>query len=393
MRFFGALAREIGGTEPAMQPKDTQNLDTQNLLILAREKSHAGRQELFRNVWDLFEKRGDSLSDAERSLMLDILRQISHDVEMEVRSKLAKRLASSPNAPRELVQLLANDDIGVAHSILLESKVLADIDLIEVVRHRSFQHQLAVAVRRNISPDVCNALADTGNEAVVVSMLRNETANVSFALLDRLADQSQTTASYQGPLLQRPGLPEDVASKMYGWVSAALRQYIVDNFEVDIDDLDDSLSDTFTEAVEEAKANEAGDPTQRLIDKLHAGGQLTVGYALKALRQSDVNTFELTLARLLDLRPRLFRRILYERGGEGLTIACKTLCMDRSVFLTIYELTREAKGEKAAVEMEQMAKMRALFDRMNPESARRVLRKWQRDPAFLAAVKQIDPEA
>jgi uncharacterized protein (DUF2336 family) len=364
--------------------------DVAKLFELAQQKSQAGRETLFKNVWDLFENRSGSLSQTERALMTDILRRLSHDVEMKVRIKLAKRLADSSSCPVELIQVLANDSIEVAHPILIESKLLQDEDLVEIVRQRSMQHQLAVTMRAELTPEVCDALAESGNEEVVVSMLKNEGAKISFALMDRLASESEERESYQEPLLNRPHLPPDVAKKMYGWVSAALREYISDHFEIDLDDLDDTLSQTFREAVEEAADKEEEDsPAQRLVNKLYDAGQLTAGFALKSLRQGEVNTFELAMAKLSGLRPRLMRRIIYERGGEGLAITCRSIEIDKSVFLTLYDLTRKALGEVGEAERKNTEELRNLFDGMNPESAKRVLRKWQRDSEYLSAVKQF----
>src|SRR4051812_41760489 len=98
--------------------------DGEHLLELARDKTVAGRRALVGIVSDLFFVSGEALSDRERSLMSEILRQLIHDVEVEVRRALAGRLAKEARAPRELVLALANDEIEVAHPILVHSSVL-----------------------------------------------------------------------------------------------------------------------------------------------------------------------------------------------------------------------------------------------------------------------------
>ena len=94
------------------------------LLDLARGKTAAARRLLAETVSDLFLADGTVLTERERALMIDILRRLVHDVEMSIRGTLAERLADRPAAPRELVVELANDDIEVAHSILVRSEVL-----------------------------------------------------------------------------------------------------------------------------------------------------------------------------------------------------------------------------------------------------------------------------
>ncbi|MDP6603590.1 MAG: DUF2336 domain-containing protein [Rhodospirillales bacterium] len=77
---------------------------------------------------------------------------------MPVRRIVSQQLANVPDVPEALVRLLANDDIEVAYPILVYSELLRDADLIEVIRHRTQEHQLAVAIRNEVSETVSNAL-------------------------------------------------------------------------------------------------------------------------------------------------------------------------------------------------------------------------------------------
>ena len=120
--------------------------DVEQLLALARDKTVASRQTLVETVSDLFFANEGVLSDRERALMTDILRQLIHDVEMSVRKALSERFSAQDGAPHDLVLALANDDIEVAHPILTDSQILQDIDLIEIIHHRTLEHQLAIAI-------------------------------------------------------------------------------------------------------------------------------------------------------------------------------------------------------------------------------------------------------
>jgi uncharacterized protein (DUF2336 family) len=141
--------------------------DLKLLVAMARDKSAAGRKALVDAVGDLFRNKGDVLSDLERALMSEILRQIIHEVEMSVRRRLSDRLAQMKDAPHDLILRLANDSIEVAHPILIDSDLLHDIDLVEIIQHRTLQHQLAIAMRRNLSESVTEALVETGNSDVI----------------------------------------------------------------------------------------------------------------------------------------------------------------------------------------------------------------------------------
>jgi hypothetical protein len=59
--------------------------ETQRLLELAGDTSVAAHQALAATITDLFFARGDFLTDRERSLMSEILRQLVNDIESSVR--------------------------------------------------------------------------------------------------------------------------------------------------------------------------------------------------------------------------------------------------------------------------------------------------------------------
>src|SRR5689334_18065481 len=85
--------------------------------------------EIYLAVAALVERQGAAFSAQERSLATDILKRLSKDVEMEIRIRLAERLADDPVAPSELIFLLADDRIEVARPVLARSPVLTESDL------------------------------------------------------------------------------------------------------------------------------------------------------------------------------------------------------------------------------------------------------------------------
>ena len=155
------------------------NHDLDQLLSLARDKSVASRNQLAETISDLFLGERGSLSDQERSHMVEILRNLIHDVEMRVRISLATRLSDQAEAPPELINILANDEIEVAHPILIKSAVLRDTELIEIIKHRTMEHQLAIANREKLSENVSDALVETENVDVIKTLLNNNSASIS----------------------------------------------------------------------------------------------------------------------------------------------------------------------------------------------------------------------
>jgi uncharacterized protein (DUF2336 family) len=370
------------------------SLSADELFELARNKTKEGRESLFAMVSDLFFDEDRVLSDRERALMGEILRRLVHAVEMSVRRNLSMRMAERTDAPHDLIVDLANDDIEVAHAILLRSDVLQDTDLIEVIRHRTMEHQLSVAARRSVSEDVAEALVDTGNEDVIATLLHNNGAGLSREVMEYLVGESKRVDRYQNPLVQRGDLPPDLAQRMYWWVTAALRKHIVENFSIDATDLDAALDEATEGALKkEAKAVEKPDEAESLIDRLVDLGELTPGLLVRSLGQGEVALFETGLARLAGLRRQLVRRILYEPGGEGLAILCRALGIEREMFSNIYQLSRKAKDVKNLPDSKEIENVLKFFDKTKQWDAAKVLKRWQRSSDYLYALKKLDGEA
>ena len=340
-------------------------------------------------IGDLFERRAEELQPSERELMLEILQRLSNDVEMSVRANLSNRLSEDGDAPIDLIRMLANDEVQVAYKILTCSPVLRDADLIEVLRHRTMQHQLAVAIRKDISEEVSAAIVETGSEDVIVTLLNNQDARISADILEFLAEESKRIDSFQKPLVRRPDLPAELAERMCYWVSVAVRNYIIENFHVDVDDLDDQMSAAVSDVLE-TNSEPSGDAAERLVDRLFNGGSLSAEFALKSLQQGQISIFEFSFAKLVGIRPVLARRIIYEPGGEALGIACQAIGLERSIYLQFYQLTRKARDRDNRLSKDEVVRLTQFYESITRESAFLVLRKWQRDRRYLNAVREIE---
>ncbi|MFQ5784122.1 MAG: DUF2336 domain-containing protein [Alphaproteobacteria bacterium] len=378
--------------KPALKLRDHGAPDLDALFDLARDKSAAGRRAIFNTVRDLFfEGEEGALSDRERALMGEILHKLVHDFEITLRKDLAERMAARSDAPLNLTVALANDEIEVAHPILLHSTVLHDTDLVEIVRQRTQAHQITIARRKVLSEDVSQALVETGDTDVITALIKNGDAQISRSLMEYLVAESKRVDTFQNPLVQRRDLPADLARKMYWWVSAALRQHIVDNFAVDPTLVDDTIEEAVARALEKdrdalAKPSEA----EAFVAQMAERGDLTEEFLVQTLRQGEVPLFEASFGNLTRLSAKLARRILYEPGGEGLAMTCRAIGLDRDAFATIYQLTREGVSSQEKFDPRELARVSAFFDRVSKEQAEIVLKRLRRDKDYLYALKQIE---
>lgn len=371
----------------------SEQIDFNELMSLARDRSFEGRTRLVQIVGDLFFDTDTVLRDSERSIMTDILRHLIHDVEMRVRRALAERLAGESGAPSDLVSVLANDDIEVAHAILTQSTVLQDIELIEIIQHRTLGHQLAIAMRETVSEAVSDALIETGNVDVIKTLLENESADISQTAMEYLVEQSETVGDIQTPLVNRADLGPDLAKRMYWWVSAALRKHIIDHYRIEEADLDDKIEEAIHDLLGGVDAGEvAPTKSQELARRLGDARAITPQFLIQTLRQGEVVLFEDLLSRLTGLRTTLIRRFIFEPGGEGLAIACRAAEIDKPDFASIFLLSRSARPGDKVVDPSALQRVLDFYDRIKLDTAIKVVEHWRLDPDYLFALKQLNAE-
>lgn len=366
----------------------------QDLVELAGEKSPDKRRILLEEISDLFLAPDSETNENEAELMGDIMHRLITDVEMQVRRSLSERLADVPDAPRELITSLANDEIEVAAPVLARSGVLNDADLVEIVRHRSQEHLMAVARREAVSEDVSDALVDHGQEDVIETLLNNHSALISRRAVSYLAAESKRVDSYQRPLLARPDIPASVAYDMFDWVSKALRQHILSTYDLDESTIDEALEDAKATALGDEMENPAPSEAEKLVARLESAGQLTENFLVQTMRDGRIDVFITALARKCNVKSRTARRIFFDRGEEGLAIACKASGFERSTYASMLMLKHKADKNTKVMAATTVERMLSTYNSLTQQNAQRVLRFWnirERESGAQAA-PVADPE-
>ncbi len=366
-------------------------IDSEYLYGLARDKSVAGRMVLAETISDLFLQRGCTLTERERTLMFSILRHMIHDAEMSVRRIVSVPLAELDDAPHDLIQRLANDEIEVAYPILTKSTVLHDTDLIEVIQQRTLEYQMAIAIRQSVSEAISGALVQTGNESVISILLENPNAKISDATMEYLVDEAKRINTLQEPILRRHDLDPRLAKRMFLWVSAALRQYILDNSGLSQNDIDDLLEKVTLEEVAAVTSPDRPKPkSENLAAELDTSGTVTPELLVRSLSEGEVGLFMAMFRRFTGLRELLVTRLVFEAGGEGLAIACKAVGIDKENFSSIFALSRKARPGSDTTLKRDSRKVLDFFDRISEDAAKQVVRRWQRDVDYLAAIRELE---
>ncbi|MBI3451979.1 MAG: DUF2336 domain-containing protein [Rhodospirillales bacterium] len=373
---------------------DPQNEPTEitEMLALAHDRAPESRSRLVKALGEVVGAGPEDSRARERDIATDILRKLLGEIEMPIRRTLAERLARAPNAPYELIVRLANDAIEVARPILVESGVLNDDDLVVVIRYRTLQHRLAIAMRRQVSETVSAALVEADEDEVMHALLDNRNARIAQATLQYLVDRSRNSESLREPLLHRHELEPELAGKMYGWVSEALRRYIALNFDVDKEMLDRAIADSVEEAIADYSRSAAlGDATTKLANVLRNGVIEDPQLFVRLLRAGEVALFEALFARFANLKITLARQAIYQTGGRALAVICKAAALDKPVFASIFLLARRAHPQDKSADPDELPKALQFFENLAQTNASEIVSRWRQGMTHPIALPFGDP--
>lgn len=336
----------------------------------------ASREEIYLAVASLYRIQGCGLNERERDLMREILRRLTRDVEMAIRIALAERLSEDTTAPHDLILLLVDDSIEVARPLILNSPLLTESDVLRLIAEAGLGHQEAVAARPHIGEAVTEALSHSEHESVLMALVRNVTARISSSSYETLVQKSRAITRLQEPLVRRPDLPPELATKMCEWVSDALKAYIKINYAGASQKVEAALRPVHEVLRNEPAAPQdvPADSAQRLIDKMAVSGQLKPGFLMRVLSQGQMDLFDLGFARLVGLDVARFRKSFYERGVRSIALACHGAGIDRSVFVTIFNLSRQARGLPRNIDSEDRFTVEQIFKQMSRQRALEELR-------------------
>ncbi|MCP5411169.1 MAG: DUF2336 domain-containing protein [Alphaproteobacteria bacterium] len=340
-------------------------------------KDGASREEIYLAVASLYRIQGTGLNERERQLMREILRRLTRDVEMAIRIALAQRLAEDTTAPHDLILLLVDDTIEVARPLILNSPLLSESDMLRLIANAGDDHQEAVAGRPNIGAPVTAELVKSNCESVLLALVRNATAKISNASYETLVSKSRAFARLQEPLVRRHDLPPQLATSMCEWVSDALKSYISTNYHLPQRRVDTALNEAAIVLNSEPPRpkDPPADSAQKLIDKLAASGQLKAGFLMRVLSQGQTDLFDLAFSRMLDMDLPLFRKVFYEEGARAVALGCRAAGIDRSVFSTVFNLSRQGRGRHITLSEQELADAEKVFIGFNRESAQDELRR------------------
>ncbi len=358
-------------------PENLNNVEF--LQQLAMERSEESRNKLVAVIKDLLEDRNDFLTDREKNLMFKIIETLIGEIEVSLRVELSRQLATHKDVPQQLLSYLANDDISVAYPVLTQCDLINDRELISVIRNRTEEYQLAITIRRNISEEISEALVETGNEDVILNLLKNKDCKIKESTMNYLVEQSKRYDTFQDPLVHHHELKQHMAEKLFTWVSGALRKDIISKFDLPPDLIKKFMDTPNPQSLEDINdhTEDLPEATKSLIKQLKDQDLISTDVMISALNQGEIPLFLGLFVELTKLNLAFSKDIIFDGNGEEIAVACIAIDATEFQFLTIYKKTRKKDGlNREIASQDRDNKLLTFFRTMERENAIKAIATW-----------------
>jgi uncharacterized protein (DUF2336 family) len=340
------------------------------LLELARENSSEKRRELLNDVTDLFFTSQNDRSDLESNMFGELMAKVAYELDVEVRKDLSARFTDG-TAPRRLAVALANDaEISVAAPILRNSASLTQEDLIAVVENKGDAHRMWVTKRHDVTEALSAALVTHGDDKVVASLIKNETAQVSDDTFDQIVDRAAKNVELQQPLVSRKTIPAEHLNRLFMSVNASLRAKILErNSQLSEEELNAAMERAKTRV---SVFNGALPPDYEAVaDSVRLAKNINalVPSVLPTLwRDKKFTQFLVTFAELTGLDYHQSEQLFDAKDLDGIAMVSRAAGFDRALYVTLAVLVLGESG------MSQAKVLGELYNEVPVEAAQRALR-------------------
>ena len=356
---------------PQVAPLLVRLYDTHNLYALAGEKgSDESCLELTTIMVDLLSVR---LSEKESELITDVLLALTKKAEADLKIALAERLSTMEHVPLRMILSLANDEVRIADPVLRSSPVLHDMDLMYILQAQGVGHGRSIALRHGLSASVIDMLVDMHDKQIALNLSENEAVSLTSHAFDVISDMAAKDKDIAQPLLMREDLPQDIAGKMYEFVSAELKNTLRARFGIGAEPAIAVLEDIALEI-----RNPERGPTDELMAFAHnqmRRGELHVSTMISTIRRGQYATFLAQFTVYCGLPAATVKAMVRQETGKGLAIACKAKDVTKADFVSLYLLTERFRSNvKRMVNHTELTRVMTMYDEINPEEARTILK-------------------
>ncbi|WP_417310621.1 DUF2336 domain-containing protein [Devosia sp.] len=343
--------------------------------VLNGDSNIVERDQLFRNMAQLFSYVSDRCDDEQVMQYDEVLCQLAELVEMEAREHVAKLLAPLDRAPGNVVVKLANDEIRVATPLLEFSNVLSDDDLIEIASKQSEAHRVAIAGRQEVAARVGEAIVEHGEEESVTRLVRNTNAELDVHTLQKLARLAAENQAIANDLRGR----EDIDWKSLGGEINAESGKILETIAGDAVKVDRETAGKVSAVVYNRMRNRAGFSAQEWkvaynqVKALSDRKELNERALVRFARFGYGHHSAAALTMLLHVGPEVFVKWLAMQDYVAVTVALRAL----GVAPDLFEAIVSTMPWRDMPTQDDLSKVRTRFEALSKEEAQGIFELWR----------------
>lgn len=344
----------------------------QDLSNLSNETSSDRRRELLRNVADIFVANSGSYDQQKLGMFNDIFMMVAESVAVEARAELAERIADCTDAPVQVIERLASDELPVAAPVLSRSPVLSDEKIAAIAGSSSQDHLLAISGRAMLSEIITDVLVRRGDQRVVLSVAGNHGARFSQGGFGELARKAEGDQELQIRLVTRQDLPPETVEKMLPHLSETLVMKLAEAGY----DTDGRLPVQILQKVRDklGAALEQRDREGRQLAALIASvkaGQLVMSDVVKDLADEDrLHDLVSLLGDFSTLDAGLIGPIMCKQPDEPLALIARAL----EITWPAFEAVLKMRAKRFRTSYSPNPHLKREYEQLTPATAQRSLR-------------------
>ncbi len=337
------------------------------LLAASRERSSLAAA-------DLLLPEQARLSEWQRVTASALLLRLVRSVEDSLRVCLAEDFRGE----EALHAALGSDRIEIALPLLERAQMLRDPELGTVLVRRVEEHRY------------WKEYAASGGDDLLAELVRDNDEAIAREAMGLLVARSRRFDRFQEPLMGQADLPAELQHRLVWMIAAALRQYMVQHHRIPSGKADAAISAAATDLIascDEGHNLEAG--CMRLARALQNAGRLEGVDLARMLDEGQLPLFVAALAVRCSLDHAAAWEILSDPEGRGSALLLRSGRIDRDSAAWILlmlnsrgRLFSGADGDAAAAQLD-------LFDGMTEPEGLEIIRLWQVDPGYRAAIARL----
>lgn len=315
-------------------------LKAEEILNIASKHVGDGKHDLDSALSPILSKNLEKTE--ERFKAAGVIYQLLKKATSEVRKILAERLIiEDKGIPTQLLLALAYDDeIAVAKPVLEKVSQFNDDDWNFVIQESMPSHWKVIAERSDLSEVVIQSLVQTEDEGTCVFLMNNKKIVFSQTVLQQLRQLAFSRDVFNGLLLQRVEVDENLAMEIYWSASQELRRQIMKTYTGGWKVIDDALEKIVQELVHSVSGRlELNNDLLKLAERYAERREIADDFLIKVLKRGQLSFFVALLARKAGLSIEFMMDVVKDKNSEKFELVCKSFEVDPKHYATFFDLT------------------------------------------------------